>query len=464
MKKKIIIISSTVASLLIVIFLAVIFIRNNKITVSLVGEKKITIDVFSSYKDKGIKVTKGKKDLSVDKYKYNVENNVNTDKVGKYRVNYNVKYKSKEYNLKREVEVIDKEKPVITLSADTVERDFCTKKDKNPINYTATDNYDDDLTKDVVVKEDGDKILYTVTDSSGNKDEKEVSIKYTSKPKNKFTLNGRDKVTVIVDKEYKEQGASYTDGCDKKIDSKISISSNVDTSIEGVYTVTYSVKGEEPLIRTVVVTHYQPKNIYLTFDDGPGVNTSKVLSELDKYHVKATFFVTDQFPKYRHLIGEEYRKGHAIGVHTLTHKWSVYDSLDNYINDFNEMNEIIHSETGSYTKIFRFPGGSSNTVSKSHAKGIVTEIANEMTNRGYVYYDWNLSSGDADSKATTEKIINNILNRVDSCRFDCVILFHDYKKTTANAIGPILEDLTSRGYTFKTLDENGPITHSKINN
>ena len=128
------------------------------------------------------------------------------------------------------------------------------------------------------------------------------------------------------------------------------------------------------------------------------------------------------------------------------------------------MNEIIKNQTGSYTKIFRFPGGSSNTVSKSHSKGVVTAIAQEMTNRGYVYFVWNLASSDADGKTSTEKIINTVINHVDSCRYDCVILFHDYKTITADALDPILAELTSRGYTFYTLNENSPETHSTIRN
>ena len=88
-----------------------------------------------------------------------------------------------------------------------------------------------------------------------------------------------------------------------------------------------------------------------------------------------------------------------------------------------------------------------------------------MTNRGYVYFDWNLSSGDADGKnVSTNKIISNVLNRVNKCSAHCVILFHDYKSTTANAIEPILEELTKRGYTFATLNENSPTVHAKILN
>lgn len=468
MKKKVVIVVLSILFVVVLTILtAIIVIKNNKITVSLNGPKIETINVFSSYKDKGVSVKKGNKELSKDKYTLTKKNSINQNIVGKYDLHYKVKVKKKEFDLQRTINVVDNVAPELNLSTDVVERDFCTKKETKPITFDAVDNYDGDLTKDVIISETDDKIIYSVKDASGNEAKKEVSISYSSKPKNKFVLNGKSKVTVIVNKEYKDQGASYVDGCGKKLDANITVSGTVNTAVEGTYTLTYSLKGEEDITRTVVVTHYSPKTIYLTFDDGPGANTRKVLDTLDKYGVKATFFVTNQFGggKYQYLIKEEHDKGHAVGVHTLTHSWNVYNSLDDYLNDFNAMNEIVKAQTGSYTKIFRFPGGSGNTVSRSHSQGVVTAIAEEMTNRGYVYFDWNLSSGDAASgKVPTDKIVSNVLNNVDRCNSQCVILFHDYKKTTADAVEPIVKEFVERGYSFATLDENGPVVHAKIKN
>ena len=126
------------------------------------------------------------------------------------------------------------------------------------------------------------------------------------------------------------------------------------------------------------------------------------------------------------------------------------------------MNEIIKEQTGSYTRLFRFPGGSSNTVSKSYNKGIMTELAKRMTEDGYVYFDWNVSSGDASGAGST-KIANNVINGVKKCS-SCVVLMHDIKSTTANALDTILESLTQSGYTFATLNENSPTAHHHINN
>ena len=452
--------------LLITSLSALLIIRSN-IKLYVQGNKTAKVSVFDEYIDEGVVLKLGKKVIKKSKYDVKVDGKYDTNKVGKYKIKYFVKYRGKKLNTYRIINVYDDINPELTINVDTVQKDYCTKKYKQEIKYTALDNYDGDLTDKILVDEEEDKIIYKVKDSSGNESVKEVKIDYGTKPSKKFALNGQSKMYVVLNKTYEEKGASYTDGCGNKINKEIKISGSVDTSTLGEYKITYSVDGEADITRTVVVREKPLKTIYLTFDDGPGAKTKKVLAALDKYNVKATFFVTNQFGRgsYQYLIKEEYDKGHAIGVHTLTHNYNVYESVDAYINDFNAMNEIIKNQTGEYSKIFRFPGGSGNTVSRNYAHGVVTDIANEMTNRGYAYFDWNLSSGDASkNKVSPSTIVNNVLNHVDSCATNCVILFHDYKSETAEAIEPILKELVSRGYDFATLSVDSPTVHAKIKN
>ncbi len=474
MKKKYVLIS-LISIILILISISIFYIvRINKVKPTFASLNKdssgkvdlvVKQDVLSPYIDEDVTLKLGDKTIDKSKYKVTKTGIVDTSTLGTYEIEYIIKYSYRTIKVKKTIEVVDQTAPELTINVDEVDRDFCSKKIKQNIVYSAIDNYDGDITSNVTVEEGEDKLIYSITDSSGNTSTKEVNINYGKKPGNKFYINGANPMHVIINTEYQEKGASYTDGCGKNIGKEIITSGTVDTTVEGTYYINYDVEGEATITRKVIVEHYAPKTIYLTFDDGPGANTVKVLNALDKYNVKATFFVTNQFPRYQYLIAEEYNKGHKIGVHTLTHKWSVYDSLDAYLDDFNQMNEIVKNQTGSYTNIFRFPGGSGNTVSRSHKTGVVTEIANEMTNRGYIYFDWNLSSGDADGKgASTDKIISNVVNRVDKCSAHCVILFHDYKPTTANAIEPILAELTKRGYNFATLNENSPTVHAKILN
>ncbi|MBE6160626.1 MAG: DUF5011 domain-containing protein [Firmicutes bacterium] len=463
MKRKLIIIVISIFLILISLPIIYGYKQLNKINVKLNGNKNITVKIFSEYKDESIIVLKNNKDLNKKKYKLKVKNNINYDKIGKYQIEYIVTYHKKEYILKRNINVVDDIKPTIIVNVDELHKNYCKKDFKEKLEVKALDNYDGDITESLEKEELEDKIIYKVKDSSGNEDLKEVKIIYDEKPKNKFKLNGNNKVSILLNSNYEEKGASYTDGCGNKIDKEIKITGEVDTSKTGNYIITYEVDGQK-LIRNVNVYEvtYSPKTIYLTFDDGPGATTKRVLDILDKYNVKATFFVTNQFPNYSYLISEEYNRGHKIAVHTYSHNYNIYTDLQTYINDFNAMNEIIKEQTGSYSNLFRFPGGSSNTVSKNYKAGVVSEIASEMTSKGYIYFDWNLSSGDA-SGAGSNKIYNNVVNGVNSCN-NCVILMHDIKSTTTNALDDILNNLTKRGYTFKTLDENSPTMHHRINN
>lgn len=467
--KKVVICLNVV--LVIFISITLFIFRINNVTVKLKGNKKVSINVGSIYEDPGFEVTSFNKIIPSDKYNYKENNNIDYNKIGKYIVNYEITYKRKKYKLERIVEVIDNIKPKLNINLDIIERDYCTKQNKYNLEYSATDNYDGDITDRITIKEESDNMILSVSDSSGNEDNVSIPIKYTEKPKPIFKLNGENKIYVVLNGTYEEKGAVYQDGCGNKINQNINITGNVDTNNLGKYTITYSLNDSLSLTREVNVynpsaSEYKDYNgekiIYLTFDDGPGMYTEKVLNILAKYNIKATFFVTHQFNNYVHLIKNEYDAGHAVGVHTYTHKWDVYDSLDAYINDFNKMNDVIEQYTGSKTKIFRFPGGASNTISKSYATGVVSAIASQMTNDGYVYFDWNVDSNDA-AGASKSKIYNNVVNGVKKCT-NCVVLMHDIKSNTVNELDNILSTLTSKGYKFGTLSVDSPTCHHKIAN
>ena len=147
------------------------------------------------------------------------------------------------------------------------------------------------------------------------------------------------------------------------------------------------------------------KTVYLTFDDGPSDRTDEILAILDKYNVKATFFVmprkTDVCYKRLRAIVDA---GHTIGVHTYSHDYNImYASVEAYLEDFNKAYEIVVDATGIKPDIFRFAGGSLNDRSY--------KIIAEMTRRGFTYYDWNASGDDSVSspKPTTQSIIDNSL-------------------------------------------------------
>ena len=446
-----------------------ILIRGN-IEVNLIGSDNLTTTVKEEYVDQKFKIMRNGSELSSDKYTYTTTSNVDTNILGTYQVQYDINYLWRHYKLVRQVNVIDDILPEIKVNVTKVEKDYCTKKTKTKLEYSAEDNYDGVISEKINLSETENEVILSVMDNAGNEQILKLPINYTSKPNPVYKLNGNSAIYVALNTTYKDSGAIYQDGCGKTLSTNIKVSGSVDTSKVGTYTITYTNPEGKELKRSVTV--YNPtveknistkeKIIYLTFDDGPGSYTEKVLNTLSKYNVKATFFVTHQFGSYVPLIKKEHEQGHAVGVHSYTHNWNVYKSVDAYIKDFNKMNDDILKYTGSRSRIFRFPGGSSNTISRNYARGVVKAIASRMTSDGYVYFDWDVDSGDA-AGASRSKIYNNVVNGVKKCS-KCVVLMHDIKPNTVNELDNILKTLTSKGYKFGTLSVNSPTMHHSIAN
>ena len=188
----------------------------------------------------------------------------------------------------------------------------------------------------------------------------------------------------------------------------------------------------------------------LTFDDGPSANTDRVLEILDRYGVKATFFVvgrtgTEDQERMRRIVAA----GHTLAMHSWSHNYSkVYASVESFLEDFSQLYQWIHEVTGVYPTVFRFPGGSIN----NYNRGVYQEIIAEMTRRGFVYFDWNASAQDA---TTTHR-------EASAIAADClrgigqdlvVVLAHDSaaRTTTADALPAIIEGYRAAGYTFSAL-------------
>ena len=203
---------------------------------------------------------------------------------------------------------------------------------------------------------------------------------------------------------------------------------------------------------------------YLTFDDGPGPYTEELLKILKKHKVKATFFVTAAYKDYQDLIKKEYKAGHAIGIHTATHDYAqIYDSTSAYWDDFNAMQDIVRKQIGRRVDIFRFPGGSSNTVSANYCEGIMTDLVNEAEKKGYHYFDWNITSGDAGDTTSGDVMYENMMNGIHDYE-NSVILCHDVKDYTVKMMDKFLTDALEEGYTFLPCTSESPTAHHGINN
>ena len=206
------------------------------------------------------------------------------------------------------------------------------------------------------------------------------------------------------------------------------------------------------------------KVVYLTFDDGPGRYTGQLLDILDKYGVKATFFVTNQFPAYQNMIGETYRRGHTIALHTYSHQYqTIYVSEEAYYKDLMLMKDLCVKQTGAEPKIVRFPGGTSNTVSKHYSQGIMSALVKSISYYGYLYCDWNVSSGDAGGAVTREAIANNVINDIKQ-RSVSIVLQHDIKMNSVSAVEDILFWGIQNGYTFLPMTETTPMIQFRPQN
>ena len=208
------------------------------------------------------------------------------------------------------------------------------------------------------------------------------------------------------------------------------------------------------------------KICYLTFDDGPSKNTPLILDILKKYNAKATFFVINTGDiGYIQRIHDE---GHTVGLHTYSHNYAqLYSSTNAYFNDLQQISDKVESIIGIKPTVMRFPGGSSNKVSAKYCKGIMTQLVTLVQEKGYSYFDWNISSGDADSATPSYTYIrNNVLNNARNKNSICVLM-HDAsaKTTTVQALPEIIEGLTNMGYRFEALTpEAYGYHHQNLNN
>lgn len=194
--------------------------------------------------------------------------------------------------------------------------------------------------------------------------------------------------------------------------------------------------------------------VYLTFEDGPSDNTGEILDILAQYDVKATFFVVgkeDEESKalYQRIVDE----GHTLGMHSYSNKYSqIYQSDEAFEEDFERLRDELYQVTGVNSIYYRFPGGSSNQISNVP----MSDFIHYLNENGVIYYDWNISAGDAASNAySSEEIVANVMDDVVKYKTS-VVLLHDAsdKSTTVDALAPLIEALNEMGAEILPIDED----------
>lgn len=299
-----------------------------------------------------------------------------------------------------------------------------------------------------------------------------IQVVDTQKP----VFKGMDDLNVVLNTTPDlKAGVKVSDNSLENIQYKID-QQKLDTSKEGTYEVIYKAtdsSGNKATVKRKVYVikkigsnkQSNEKVVYLTFDDGPSANTQKIMDILAKYDAKATFFVTGRNQDYNYLIKDAYQAGHTIALHTYSHEYStVYASVDAYFDDLNKVGQMVKKEIGFVPHYIRFPGGSSNTISRRYCQGIMSTLTKKVIEQGYQYYDWNGDSTDASGNhVAVAKLIRNGTLCHDN---NVMILCHDTqaKDTTVQALPSIIEHYKNLGYTFKGIDDATYAPHQSVNN
>lgn len=457
----------------------VLFLVNQfTLSVFVTGEEDVTLEYGEPYQESGawaqLRGTLFCKDgFTPEDIQMQISGNVEDTVLGTYTVTYSVDYYGFHGEARRTVRIVDTEPPVIALAEETRDITVQGAHYQEP-GYTAWDNYDGDITHRVLLTHSLGKVTYVAIDSSGNMTYTDREVPYYDPIPPEIQLEGGETVCIPTGSKFADPGFTAKDNVDGDLTEAVTVSGTVDWLTPGTYPITYTVAdgygNETTVIRRVEVTAAQrpgilwpaDKTIYLTFDDGPGPYTERLLDILDAYGVKATFFVVNS--DYNYLLKEIVDRGHSIGIHSVTHDYeAVYASPEAYFADLFAMQQIIYEHTGVWTTLMRFPGGGSNEVSRRTYEGIMTILTEAVQDAGFQYFDWNVDSDDAGNAHKSKTVRQNVIDGILQTGIS-VVLQHDIHSYSVDAVEDILIWGLNNGYTFLPLQPDSPHFHHELNN
>lgn len=451
---------------LIIITSIILYILNRKPIIKLHGDETIYLELNQKYEEPGYEARYIHKDIT-DKVK--IKSNLNNQKIGYYKIEYKVNFGKKTYKKIRNIKVIDSTTPVINLlGSGTIE--MCPNDKYIELGFNAFDKFDGDVTSKVESLVEDDTVYYYVENSLGKKTMTERKIVRQDTDEPTIELEGYQSSVLYKGSTYFEPGYKATDNCDGDITDKVQITGNINTNKVGKYKLVYNVSDSagnitsiDRIINIIEKPDKNQKTIYLTFDDGPSNSTEKILDILKEENVKATFFIINADEKYDSVIKRAYDEGHTIGLHSYSHKYkSIYKSEEAFFDDLELINDKVRKITGYPANIIRFPGGSSNTISRI-SRGLMTKLSVSTKEKGYIYYDWNIASNDT-SSISSKKVYKNVISGL---KYNTnIVLMHDFanNKKTINALRDIIQYGKKNGYEFDKITEMTPQIKHKIRN
>ena len=201
----------------------------------------------------------------------------------------------------------------------------------------------------------------------------------------------------------------------------------------------------------------EKKKVYLTFDDGPGSQTEKILDILKENEIKATFFVTGKAGDEAEKIYKKIVKGgHTLGMHSYSHIYDeIYESKETFSKDFKKLYDYLHDVTGYEPQWYRFPGGSTS----EHIQLPLETFTDVLESKNVRYMDWNVISPDiSNPSAKKEQIASGIAESVSQFDTSVVLLYDSADRpATLKALPLIIQKLKKENYELLPLDDDTPL-------
>ena len=428
------------------------------VAIHTIGDKEITVDVGTEYKDQGAAAVVSSEAEGARRIDVATAGNVDTNTVGTYILAYTAVFDGTQYTDNRIVHVVDRVAPELKAGY-SGEAQRTWMDEQAYYWYEAIDNYDGDITDMVKIKEEGNRIKFTVYDRAGNHAEAELkALVDIEEPVILFPGN-TSLITGYVGEDVDIPNAIALDGMDNDLSAYIRTEGSYDGGVPGTYKIRYYIKnamGETvEATRTIIIRQRlntnQPANpnkvIYLTFNGGPDINTEANLNILEKYNVKATFFIGGWNEGYRNLIARMKSGGHTVGVYSNTRNWGeLYQTVESFKEDFAKVQKVVESATGSQTAYMRFPGGSVNGIGASDY--VMSRLRSDYAAGGYRYFDWTIDPYDTGS--SSEQVYSFVISSV-AAGAPNIIAFNDSSTSTRDALENIILWGLREGYTFMPL-------------
>ncbi|MFG1945132.1 polysaccharide deacetylase family protein [Nonomuraea sp. NPDC048826] len=180
--------------------------------------------------------------------------------------------------------------------------------------------------------------------------------------------------------------------------------------------------------------------VALTFDDGPGDDTARLLDTLREYGARATFFVVGRMvaapgghARLRRIVAD----GHELGNHSWTHTELTTLPPRLIAQELQRTGDLVRSLTGVRMHLMRPPYGSTDR-----------RVAAESRQRGLAQILWSVDTYD-----WRDRVSSVVARRAAQAKAGSVVLMHDIHRSTVDAVPRILETLTRKGFRLVTVSE-----------